>query len=486
MKEKETVVASDFTAIEPVFYMLTENGVHTSPDITELIREKGRSAVINQDALKMYLVFQYVPTCETIVKGIYRLAPGSTLRYSAENGLTIEKHPHPVFAPDAKDSEQSAAAIRSAVVASVNGSKPVGEKLGCFLSGGIDSSLLAYILKPDFTYTFAFDRPDCDESEEARQLSNLLGAENRCLRLSADDFFGAISELQRIMGQPYANLTGVPVYFLAKLASREVHTVFSGEGPDELFGGYDNYKVCLAEKIYRKFPLAFRRMIAKLCSDSDDRFVSHFLRECALSVEESYIGQAQIMTDQEAESLLQVEYRSKITHRAVTAPFFEQICGGTDLDKKQYLDLNLWGPFDNVLNLYLVCRHFGLDVRTPFMSETVTQAGLSLKGEYRAKGMKTKIAFRQAASSFLPPENCRRPKKGMPLPYGTWLRDEKYLKLIRDTFSEPYAKEFFDPKKLNKMLEDHIGGRADNARKLYTIYCFLLWYREFLALSGRS
>lgn len=468
-----------------VFYTLSDDGIHISSDISELIRLKGSSAKINKDALKMYLVFQYVPTCETIVKDIFRLAPGNTLRYSKEKGLEIEEYIHPVFTPAGKSMEKASEDIRSAVSSAIKKcTSDCHEKIGCFLSGGVDSSYMTALLKPDYSFTFGFQGSVYDESGYAKELSDKLGIENSCRYFSGDDFFDAIPKLQKIIGQPYANLTGVPVYYMAELAAGKIHTVFSGEGPDEFFGGYGVYCTGFYEKLFRKLPFRLRRLAAGVLSILPNERLKNFLNVCISPIEKTYIGISKIMGDREANELLSPGYNSSLSFADVTAPHFKKIRSGSDLEKKQYLDCCLWGPFDNIYSLFLIGKHFGLDIRTPFLEDEVISSALTLSDYQRVEGFTTKIAFRKAAEKYLPEEICNRPKKGMLMPYGAWFRDEKHLNQIEDAFGEPYVREFFNTKLLSRMLDEHRAQKKDNARKLYVIYCFILWYKYFLELTS--
>ena len=485
MKYSSIEITADPHGRDLVFYTLADDGIHISSDISELIRLLGTSAVINRDALKMYLIFQYVPTCETIVKDIFRLAPGSTLRYSKEKGLSIEEYTRPGFTPAGKSMEKAAEDIRSAVSSAVNNcTAGCREKIGCFLSGGVDSSYLAALLKPDCSFTFGFQGSAYDESGDAKELSEKLSIENSCRYISGDDFFDAVPKVQQITGQPYANMTGVPVYYMAELAAGKTHTVFSGEGPDEFFGGYGAYRTGVYETFFRKLPLRLRKLACRVFSAFPNERLQNFLHECALPVEQTYIGMTKIMNDREANELLTPDYRSSLTFADVTAPYFKKIRSGSDLDKKQYLDCCLWGPLDNICSLFLIGKHFGLDIRTPFLEDEVIDSALSLSEKQRVDGLLTKTCFRKAAEEVLPEEICSRPKKGMPMPYGEWFRDEKHLKLIEEAFSEPYAREFFDTDRLGRLLTEHRAQKKNNAGKLYVVYCFLLWYKNFRELTA--
>ena len=485
MKYSSVEITADPHGRDLVFYTLADDGIHISSDISELIRLREASAVINKDALKMFLIFQYVPTCETIVKGIFRLAPGSTLRYTKENGLSIEEYTRPVFTPAGKNMEKAAEDIRNAVRSAVNKcTTGCQEKIGCFLSGGVDSSYLAAVLSPETSFTFGANGYESDESGYAKELSGKLSIENFSCFIDGDDFFDAVPKVQQIIGQPYANLTGVPVYYMAKTASEKVRVVFSGEGPDEVFGGYDTYRTGRYEKYYRKFPLWLRRFLYKILSPVSGKRLRTFLFECSFPVEETYIGMTKTMSDKEANELLAPGYRSPLRYKDVTAPYFEKIRSGQNLDKKQYLDCCLWGPFDNVYSLFLIGKRFGLDIRTPFLEDEVIDSALTLNEEQRVNGLLTKIAFRKAAEKYLPEEICSRPKKGMPLPYGEWIRDEKHLAQIESAFSEPFVSEFFDTKLLRKMLDDQRSGKKNSVPVLYTVYCFVLWYKYFRELTA--
>ncbi|MBE6636171.1 MAG: asparagine synthase (glutamine-hydrolyzing) [Ruminococcaceae bacterium] len=479
--EKTLYGARDWFGIKPFYYTMLDGAFLFGSEIKSFLEYPSFRKEINRDALKLYLTFQYSPLEETIFKGVFRLLPGTYFVFDGKS-FTTERYFEITYDPERRSFGEAVKQIDEAVLSSVEYHQIADVEVGSFLSGGVDSSYVASTVKPMKTYSVGFEVGGFDETALARDLSQTLGMPNRAKEISADEFFDALPAVQYHSDEPHANLSAVPLYYLAALAAEDVKVVLSGEGADELFGGYDWYMQSDAAKAYHALPKGCRRFffatLGKLPIASLKRFLAAGLEE----VEQSYIGQAFIMNDEEANALLTEPYRSEISYRDVTAPYYEKVKGCDDLTKKLYLDMHLWLPNDILLKADKMTMAHSLELRVPYLDREVFRVARTLTSGQKMKGRHTKRAFRTAALSHIPTEWANRKKAGFMVPFRVWLREDRYYEKVKAMLMREFAAEFFDTKALLAMLDEHKNGTKNNARKLYTVYAFLLWYEQYFIL----
>ena len=478
--------ARDWFGIKPFYYTEVGGAFLFGSEIKSFLDYPGFEKKINRDALKMYLEFQYSPLPETIFSRVYRLMPGTMFFYDGENGLVTEKYFEPEYSPEKRSFENAVSLIDGTVVSSVAYHQIADVEVGSFLSGGVDSSYVASVVKPMKTYSVGFSMGGFDETSLAAGLSERLGMPNRIKEITADEFFDALPAVQYHSDEPHANLSAVPLYYLSALAAEDLKVVLSGEGADELFGGYDWYIQSPSAVRYKKLPTGLRKFLAATLGRIPQRHISRFFRAGAESVEDTYIGQAFIMNDEEADSLLTDKYRSEMSYRDVTAPYYAKVKGCDDLTKKLYLDMNLWLPGDILLKADRMTMAHSLELRVPYLDKEVWDVARTLTSAQKMKGRHTKRAFRAAAFRHIPEEWAKRKKAGFMVPFRVWIKEDRYCERVREVFSRGYASEFFDTGKLMKLLDDHKNGVCSNARKIYTVYSFLIWYGEYFVNPERA
>lgn len=486
-KEQHTLYgARDYFGIKPFYYGKFNNTLLFGSEIKSFLPHPDFKKEVNPDALKMYLEFQYTPTKECIFKNVYKLTPGHYFTYV--NGEFAEtQYFEADFAPENRSFEDAVKTIDETVLSSVEYHQIADVEVGSFLSGGVDSSYVASTvrkgrIKPMKTYSVGFQIEGFDETNLAKDLCDILKIPNRIKEITPDEFFDALPSVQYHSDEPHANLSAVPLYYLSSLAAEDVKVVLSGEGADELFGGYDWYIQSTPSKIYQKLPLSFRKGMANVFGRFPQRHVRTFFKTNAQRVEDTYIGQAFIMNDEKADIITNDKYKSSLSYKDITAPYFEKVKNCDDLTKKMYLDMHLWLPYDILLKADKMTMAHSLEARVPYLDREVWKVAKTLTSTQKAKGRHTKRAFRQAALSHIPSEWANRKKAGFMVPFRVWIRDAKYGDRVKKQFSADYAKEFFNIEVLNKMLNDHLEGKANNARVIYTVYSFLLWYEQYFVL----
>ncbi len=477
-KNKELFGARDIFGIKPFYYTIMNDTFMFGSEIKAFLEHPDFTKELNLEALKMYLSFQYNPLNETFFKGVYKLEPRHYLKYR-DGKLEIKEYYNFEFKEEKIKEKDLIQKIEEQVEESVEAHKISDVKVGAYLSSGIDSSYIVSILKPNETFTVGFENKGFDETEAAQTLSKMLNIENKRQIIDDKDFFQVLSKVQYYSDEPHANLSTVPLYFLSALAKKDVTVVLSGEGADELFAGYQTYQESKLIKAYRHLPKFLRTFNAKIANKLPNFKGKNFLIKGSKSVEELYMGQAHIFTDKETKELINPEYLTDITIQDVTKPYFEQAKGLDDVTKMQYLDMFLWLPNDILLKADKMTMANSLELRVPYLDKEVFKLALALPKKYKLRKGLSKYALRKAAENKIPQEWFKRPKLGFLVPFKEYLKKKEYYELIKEEFESDIAKKFFNEDMLIDMLDKHYQGKEETHRKIYTIYAFLLWYKQF-------
>ena len=477
-EEHKIYGARDAFGIKPFYYAKMKDTLLFGSEIKSFLPHPAFKKEINHEALKMYLIFQYSPMKETLFRNVYKLEPGTYFTYDGEK-MKTERYFNASFRTKPISEDEAAEGIFKEVENSVKYHLIADVEVGSFLSGGVDSSFIATMARPDKTYSVGFQTDGFDESMDAKALCDILKIKNRRREITADEFFEVLPAVQYQSDEPHANLSAVPLYFLSEMAAEDLKVVLSGEGADEFFGGYETYHGSKSGSVYKAIvPRKLRGWIGRKIGDRDHRGLNFFKRN-ALDLEDSYIGQAFIMDNDQANDLLQENYRSNLTYQDVTRPYFEKVKGKDELHKKMYLDMHLWLPNDILLKADKMTMAHSLELRVPYLDRKVWSYARTLPSNLLIDDHQTKTVFRKSSDKVLPEEWVKRKKKGFPVPIRQWLWEEKYASRFREMFEQPFAKEFFHTEILLQWLKDHQEKKANNQRKLYTVYAFLLWYKAY-------
>lgn len=470
--------ARDYFGIKPFYYSFMKDSFIFGSEIKSFLPHPNFEKQINPEALKMYLVFQYSPLNETIFKNVNKLPAGHLFTF--ENGnLKIEEYFDATFSPNNDSFETAINNIQEIVENSVVAHQIADVEVGSFLSGGVDSSFVASVARPNRTYSVGFDGEGFDETIYAKELSEILKIENKKQLISPDDFFDAIESVQYHSDEPHANLSAVPLYYLAKFAAKDLKVVLSGEGADELFAGYNEFICPKYKQYYLRLPLPIRKSIKEIALKLPEFKGKSFFINNSSTVEESYIGQAFIMDNDEANSFLSKNYKSDIKFQDVTKPYFDKVKELPDLEKKMYLDMKLWLPSDILLKADKMTMAHSLELRVPFLDRIVFGVASKISTKFLINKKTTKWAFREAAQKVIPLDWAKRKKLGFPVPFKNWILDAKYYAIVKKAFNYDFVETFFDKQKINDLLENHFTKKTLNGRKIYTIFAFIIWYKKY-------
>ena len=479
--KRELFGARDHFGIKPFYYTRIGGDILFGSEIKSFLEHPAFRKKVNPRALRSYLTFQYPATEETFFEGVFRLPAAHSFTMPIGGEMMIERYWDVDFKSegDKVSFEECRDIIDEAVKESVSAHRISDVKVGSFLSGGVDSSYITAVLMPNETFSVGFAQDKFNETDEASLLSERIGVKNFRHLLTPDDCFDAFSDIQYHMDEPQSNPSSVPLYFLAKLAAEQVTVVLSGEGADEIFAGYEWYDETPAMKKYKKFPGFIRRGAAGVAKKLPYFRGREFIIKCSGRPEDYFIGQALVFPEKEAVEVLTEKYRCGQSPKDITAPIYRRVKDKDELIKKQYLDLNLWLPGDILLKADKMSMAHSLELRVPYLDKKIMEMASGIPSEYKINGIDTKYVFRAAANKTLPDEWAHRKKKGFPVPIRFWLREEKYRNIVAEYFESDYAGEFFDRNKIMTLLDDHYSGRANNQRKIWTVFTFLVWYKRF-------
>lgn len=477
-KKEKLFGARDHFGIKPYYYALLDGDFLFGSEVKSFLKYPKFKKEVNEKALKHYLVFQYNPLEETFFKGVKKLRPGHYYVY--ENGK-MEIKTYYNLTLDYKDMtfDEAVGKIEKEVEESVKYHKISDVEVGSFLSGGVDSSYVVATALPDKTFSVGFDNKGFNETMYAKELSDSLGIKNFAKLITPDEFFEGINKVQYYSDEPHANLSSVPLYFLSKLASEQVKVVLSGEGADELFAGYNEYADALPQRIYRKLPFGLRHKLYLKYKDRKHFRGQTIILKYGQKVEDRYIGPAEIMTDELANSLVTSKYKNSETSRDLTKKYYDEVKNMDDVSKRLYLDMKMWIVEDILLKADKMTMANSIELRVPLLDKKMWELARTIPVRHKVHNEITKYAFRRAAKNKLPEDWAKRRKLGFVVPFVLWIKEEKYYKIVKEVFNKDFVSEFFDKDKINKLLDDHFNGITNNGRKVYTIYTFLKWYEIY-------
>ncbi len=473
------VGARDPFGIKPFYYYNKDGHFMFSSEIKGMLDHPNFEKEVNRSALKMFLLFQYSVFDETFFKNVYKLRPGHYFKY---DGNTLETKPYFEVSYKKTDLgyEEHKKEITEALENSVHYHQITADvEVGSYLSGGVDSSYVVSVAKPDKTFTVGFDVQGFDETKMAADFSKLCGINNYSRYIPKEEFFKALPRVQYHTDEPEANLSAVPLLFLSELARKQVKVVLSGEGSDEMFGGYNEYYETKGVRAYMKLPRVIRRAMAAIASKLPHFPGKNTIIKYSKPFCERYLGHAQIMDEKEANRILCDELKDNMTTTDVLMPYFEKVKNCDEVLQKMYIDMHFWLPQDILLKADKMTMANSIELRVPFLDRVVWDAASKVPTEYLVKNGRTKAIFRDIADEKIPEDWSNRRKLGFPVPFSKWIREEEYYKLLKEAFSADYVSQFFDKKVINRLLEDHYSGKQNNGRKIYNIYCFLIWYKVY-------
>lgn len=479
-RAKALLLARDHFGIKPLYYYQNpETGtLMFGSEIKSFLAHPEFQKELNADQLELYLSYQYSPGENTFFKGVKKLLPAHWLEWK-DGSVTVQRYWEPSFTPDhSLTLGQWEEEISAAMKESVSAHKIADVEVGSFLSSGVDSSYMAALANVDKTFTVGFADKQYDETDFAREFSQHIGVKNFAYRITPEEYWANLGNIQYHMDEPLADAASVALYFVNREASKQVKVCLSGEGADEFFGGYNIYKEPFTVSWYDHLPLWLRRAVGSVAECLPPVHGINFLVRRSRPLEERYIGNTNLMGERRKKHLLK-NYRGSVKPTDLSRKLFDKTKGQDPVTRMEFCDLNLWMVGDILLKADKMSMANSLELRVPFLDKKVFELARRIPTECKVNAGQTKIAMRGAAEKTIPARTADKKKLGFPVPVRAWLRDEKYAGIVREAFNAPAAAEFFNVTELNRMLDQHLSGKRDNWRQIWCVFIFLVWYDEY-------
>jgi asparagine synthase (glutamine-hydrolysing) len=482
-KEEQSLYgARDPFGIKPLFF-------HDNGERTFFASEKKSILLalekqeLNKEALQHYLTYQFVPEPYSMTEGIEKLEPGHFFTKKLGQKLVIKRYWRASFQPVLKTEDEFIKEIRDVMYDSVKMHMRSDVPVGSFLSGGIDSSIIASIAKEFHpaikTFSVGFEQNGFSEIDVAKETAEKLGVENINYVISPEEYMNEIPKIMWHMDDPLADPACVPLYFVAREARKHVTVVLSGEGADELFGGYNIYREPQSLEIFNKIPRVGKSILKGManCLPEGTKGKS-FIERGVTPMEERYIGNAKMFTETEKRHLLK-GYQTGLDYTAITKPLYEESKGYDPVDRMQFIDIHTWMRGDILLKADKMTMAHSLELRVPFLDKVVFEAASKIPTSLKTANGTTKYILRKAAEGIVPDHVLTRKKLGFPVPLRHWLKNEMNdwaKNIIRDSNTDHLIHKSY----VLKLLEDHCQNKADNSRKIWTVLMFMVWHQVYV------
>lgn len=474
--------ARDTFGIKPLYYINNDDFISFSSEYKALIKLL-KNISVDHEALQNYLSFQYTPNYNTIINEIKEV-PNGTYFTINDGSLKFYKYHDIKFSNEGVTENE----IYDCVNDSIKHHMIANVEVGSFLSGGIDSTIvtaLAAKINPKIkTFSVGFDVEEYNELTVAKKTAKYLGVENISINVSEQDYIKALPSVAYYMDDPLADPSCVGIYLLSKEARKHVKVVLSGEGSDELFGGYNIYKEYYSLKPFSYLPEVIKYEVNKVAKKLPDIKGKNYLLRGTTKLKDRYIGNAKIFSNEEVKNMV-YDYDEKNTYSDILAKLYKE-CDKNNYDSvttMQYIDINTWLEGDILLKADKMSMAHSLELRVPFLDTEVLKCAEKLSLAQKVSKKNTKVLLREAFKDIVPPYMKEKKKLGFPTPIRVWLKSD-LGKYVREIISNANVDKLINKEYVINLLDEHIEGKRDNSRKVWTVFMFCLWYE--LYVEGKS
>ena len=474
--------ARDHFGIKPLYYVNNDDFIAFSSEYKSLVTLLGKINV-DQSALQNYLSFQYTPNYNTIINEIKEVPNGTY--FTIKNGdIEFKKYHNFKFS----NKDITAKNIYDVVNDSVKHHMIANVEVGTFLSGGIDSTIvtaLAANINPKIkSFSIGFDVEGYNELTIAKKTAEYLGIENISVNVSEQDYIQALPSVAYYMDDPLADPSCIGIYLLSEEARKHVKVVLSGEGSDELFGGYNIYKEYYSLKPFSYLPEVIKCEVNKIAKSLPDIKGKNYLLRGTTKLKDRYIGNAKIFSNEEVKNIM-YNYDENNTYSNILSNLYEE-CDKNNYDNvttMQYIDMNTWLEGDILLKADKMSMAHSLELRVPFLDKEVLKCAEGLTLSQKISKNNTKVLLREAFKDIVPPYMKEKKKLGFPTPIRVWLKSD-LGRYVREIINNAEVDKLINKKYIINLLDEHIRGKKDNSRKIWTVFMFCLWYQIYI--EGKS
>jgi asparagine synthase (glutamine-hydrolysing) len=504
---RRLLLARDRVGKKPLFYAQADGQLVFASELQALLQHPGVRRDPDLGALDDYLTYGYVPAPKTIFRGVFKLPPAHFLTLGNQDGsagefaLRVERYWRLAYGPKlALRAEEACDGLAEVLTEAVRLRMIADVPVGALLSGGVDSSVVVALMsslsgQPVKTFSIGFQEQAFNELPYARMVAERYGTEHHEL-VVRPNALEVLPLLVRHYGEPYADSSAVPSYYVARLTRRQVTVALNGDGGDECFGGYERYLGSLAAERYRKVPWLVRRGFlepaASLIPNSLPRRnrlgqVKRFLHNAGRASDQGYLRWMSYLTPEQKDDLYTPEFRAGLAGHEAGAWLLGLIEEAKDeaaehLDRLLWVDVASYLPYDLLVKMDIATMANSLEARSPFLDHKVMEFAARLPGRYKVRGMTLKYLLKKLAARLLPAEALKRRKMGFGVPVGAWMRKE-LRPLLEDVLLSPRAagRGYFRPESVRKLARAHLEGARDYSFQLWALLWLELWHREFLS-----
>jgi asparagine synthase (glutamine-hydrolysing) len=477
--------ARDHFGIKPFYYHLDESKFVFGSEIKSILAAPGIERKVHSESLLQYLTFQYVPQPSTMFAGIQKLPHGHYFTLTRDGHFEMQQYWDPQFTPEDRSMDDLIEELRTRLQDSVEHHMQSDVPRGCFLSSGIDSTAIAAYMRriePIKTFSVGFEGEN-NEAVISSDTALKLGTEHYAKMISERDFFDAIPNAVWYQDEPVADPSAIALYHVAQLAQKHVKVVLSGEGADEMFGGYRVYREPNALRPVSWLPESIKQRINRMADALPEKMYGrNYLLRATTPLEQRFFGNAKIFTaDVKSEILSDTLSRveSYMDAAELVAPYYERTKDWDPVSRMQYIDMHFWMPGDILMKADKMTMAHSLELRVPFLDKELFEIVRKIPAKYRIAEGTTKTIFRKAMDGIVPETILHRPKLGFPVPLRDWLRTERASQLL-EQIKGAGIEAFFNMQEVEKMVAVHRAGQADHARKIWVIYMFAMWHSTYI------
>ena len=496
-RTQELFLARDRVGKKPLLYAQVNGQFIFGSEFSALLLHPEIGRDVDFQALDHYLSFMCVPAPLTAYRAIRKLEPGHTLRWR-KGDLRIERYWQPDFSKklDVREEEAGERAIeilRDAVRVRLMSEVP----LGAFLSGGIDSSAVVALMSevssgPVKTFSIGFEEQDFSELHHARRVAEHVGADHHEF-IVRPDALEVLPLLVEHYGEPFADSSAIPTYYVARETRKHVTVALNGDGGDESFAGYERYAAMRFAEVYYRLPAIMRGSLVEpavgLIPTSERRRsrvrdAKRFLLAASLPKVDRYLRWVSVFDRDSKAELYSESFKNETSNAHAAAlldPWFAKANGAGIVDAAQLADIMTYLPNDLLVKVDIATMAVSLEARSPFLDHHVIEFAASLPERLKLRGLTTKYLLKRVLKKLLPAENLHRRKMGFGVPIGHWFRG-KLQPFLRETVLSQKAlnRGLFTTLTVKRLVEQHTSGERDYAHQLWTLLMLELWFQRFI------
>ena len=496
-RTQELFLARDRVGKKPLLYAQLNNELVFGSEFSALLQHPGVSREVDHQAIHHYLSFMCVPAPLTAYRSIRKLEPGHSLQWR-KGEIKVERYWQPDFShkldiDEVEAGERALEILRDAVRVRLMSEVP----LGAFLSGGIDSSAVVALMSeassdPVKTFSIGFEEQDFSELHHARRIAEHVGADHHEF-IVRPDAMEVLPLLVEHYGEPYADSSAIPTYYVARETRRHVTVALNGDGGDESFAGYERYAAMQLAERYHRLPAPLRKLAIQPAigllpssetSRSRIRDAKRFIQAASLPKRERYLRWVSVFDPQAKHDLYSESFlreTANVHASEILDPWFAHANGSGIVDAALLTDIMTYLPNDLLVKVDIATMAVSLEARSPFLDHHVIEFAASLPEKFKLRGLTTKYLLKRVLKKLLPAENLERRKMGFGVPIGHWFRGEMQS-FLRETLlsQKSLGRGLFKPEAVKQLVELHTRGERDYAHQLWTLLMLELWFMRFV------